>query len=243
MARSGTEQERRQVAGKVRQGQDVGMQIDAERVGHEPRDAPGCVATRPDMPAASSARNVSSASTTPSSMLVVKYAVPVAGMMSHCNAVPERSSMREPGYTGELTHSSRWSWWPGFRRTPKKGSPMCSSTIALQLATDLPDVQCLVPVDDGFEVGRDEPLDVVLRVSVELGRVLHDEAGPAVERAPDAERDRERIATLDRPVSRAEQAELRSLTGGQHQMARQGRAVPREQACALALGHARLSAP
>ena len=174
-------------------------------------------------------------------MLVVKYGVPVAGMMSHCSAVPERSSMREPGYTGELTHSSRWSWWPGFRRTPKNGIAEVAVDDALQLAADLPDVQCLVPVDDRLEVRRDEPLDVVLRVSVELGRVLHDEAGPAVERAPDAERDRERIATLDRPVARAEQAEPGSRSPAVSiRWHDKRRAVPREQPRALALGHARL---
>ena len=42
---------------------------------------------------ANAARSVSSASATPSSMFVVKYSVPVAGMMSTCNAMPERSSI------------------------------------------------------------------------------------------------------------------------------------------------------
>ena len=56
---------------------------------------------------AKSRRSDPSARAMPSSMFVVKYYVPVAGMMSTCNAVPERSSIRESGLTGELTHSSR----------------------------------------------------------------------------------------------------------------------------------------
>ena len=83
----------------------------------------------PGYAAASSPRSDSSASATPSSMFVVKYGVPVAGMMSHCRAIPDRSSTREPGNTGEFTHSSRCSWWPGFRWTPKNGSPRWRSTM------------------------------------------------------------------------------------------------------------------
>ncbi len=79
---------------------------------------------------ANAARSVSSASAMPSSMFVVKYGVPVAGMMSTCNAMPERSSIVEPGATGEFTHSSRWSWWPGLRKMPKNGSPRCRSMIS-----------------------------------------------------------------------------------------------------------------
>ena len=30
---------------------------------------------------------------------------------------------RDPGATGEFTHSSRWIWWPGLRKMPKNGSP------------------------------------------------------------------------------------------------------------------------
>ena len=41
----------------------------------------------------------------------------------------------------------------------------------------------------------------------QLGGVLDDEAGPAVERAPDPERGREPVAALDRAVARAEQPE------------------------------------
>ena len=72
---------------------------------------------------ANAARSEASASPRPSSMFVVKYGVPVAGMMSHCSAVPERSSIVEPANTGELTHSSRCNWCPGLRKIPKNGSP------------------------------------------------------------------------------------------------------------------------
>ncbi len=80
---------------------------------------------------------------------------------------------------------------------------------ALQLAADLTDVQRAVPLGDRHEVRRDEAVDVVPPVLVELVRVLHDEAGAAVERSPDAEGDRERITPLDRAVARAEQARAR----------------------------------
>ena len=66
----------------------------------------------------------------PSSMLVVKYGVPVAGMMSTCIAIPERSSTVESRHTGELTHSSRCSWWPGLSPMPKNGSPSRRSMIS-----------------------------------------------------------------------------------------------------------------
>ena len=72
--------------------------------------------------AAMSLRSASSASAIPSSMFVVKYGVPVAGMTSTWNAIPERSSIVEPAAIGELTHSSRWSWCPGLRKMPKNGS-------------------------------------------------------------------------------------------------------------------------
>jgi hypothetical protein len=44
-------------------------------------------------------------------------------MMSTWRAIPDRSSIVEPGAIGEFTHSSRWIWWPGLRKMPKKGSP------------------------------------------------------------------------------------------------------------------------
>ena len=79
---------------------------------------------------ANSDRNVSSASATPSSMFVVKYSVPVAGITSTWNAMPERSSIMDPAEIGEFTHSSRWIWCPGFRKMPKNGSPSRRCTIS-----------------------------------------------------------------------------------------------------------------
>ena len=87
--------------------------------------------------------------------------------------------------------------------------------------------------------GADEPLDVVADPGRQLGRVLDDEARPAVQRAPDPERDREPVAALDRPVARAEQPERGPRAGRQHQVAGERRAVPVEQADRLALGHPR----
>ena len=83
-----------------------------------------------DSAAANDARSVSSASAIPSSMLVVKYGVPVAGMMSTCIAIPDRSSTVESRQTGEFTHSSRWSWCPGLSPIPKNGSPSRRSMIS-----------------------------------------------------------------------------------------------------------------
>ena len=74
--------------------------------------------------------------------------------------------------------------------------------------------------------GADEPIDVVADPVRQLGRVLDDEPGAAVQRAPDPEGDRERVAALDRPVARAEQPERGPRAGGEHQVARQRRAVP-----------------
>ena len=107
---------------------------------------------------------------------------------------------------------------------------------------DLADVQRAVPLGDRREVRRDEALDVVLGALRQLGRVLDDEAGPAVQRAPDPERDGEGVAPLDRPVARAEQPEPRPRAGGEHQVARQRGAAPGQQPRAVALGHAGLQA-
>ena len=79
----------------------------------------------------------------------------------------------------------------------------------LERAAGLADPQRAVPLGDRREVRPDEPLDVVADPVRQLGGVLDDEPGPAVERAPDPERDREPVAALDRPVARAQQAERR----------------------------------
>ena len=54
----------------------------------------------------------------------------------------------------------------------------------LQRPADLADVQRAVPLGHRLEVRRDEPLDVVGDPVGELGRILGDEAGAAVEARP-----------------------------------------------------------
>ena len=58
--------------------------------------------------------------------------------MSHWSAMPERSSTREPGNTGELTHSSRCSWWPGVQADTEERVAEVAVDDALQLPTDCP---------------------------------------------------------------------------------------------------------
>ena len=58
----------------------------------------------PGYRSASSARSAASASATPSSMFDVWYAVPVAGMMSSCSAIPDSWLTTDPEYTGEPGH-------------------------------------------------------------------------------------------------------------------------------------------
>ena len=61
----------------------------------------------------------------------------------------------------------------------------------------LADPQRRIPRPDRLEVRPHEPIDVVADVLVKVRGILDDEAGAAVERAPDPEGDRERIAALD----------------------------------------------
>ena len=68
----------------------------------------------------------------------------------------------------------------------------------LQRAAGLSDAQRPVPLDDGLEVRTGEALDVVADAGLQLAGVLDDPTGTAVERSPDTERGRERVATLDR---------------------------------------------
>ena len=125
---------------------------------------------------------------------------------------------------------------------PKNGVAEMAVDDLLQRPADLADVQRAVPLGDRLEVRRDQPLDVVGDPVGQLRRVLGDEAGTAVERTPDPERHRQRIAALDRPVARAEQPEPRPRPGREHEVARQRRAVPLEQAHRLPLGHPRAAA-
>ena len=137
--------------------------------------------------------------------------------------------MRDPGATGELTHSSRWIWWPGLRKMPKNGSPRCRWMISWSAPPGLADAQRAVPLGDRLEVRADQPLHVVADRRRQLGGILDDESRAAVQRAPDAERDREPVAALDPAVARAEQPEGRPVAARQHQVARERHAVPLEQ--------------
>ena len=83
--------------------------VEAEVVGKTERGRRACIrAHASGQRAARSARRVASASAMPSSMLVAKRSVPVAGITSTWNAMPERSSTVESDAKGEFTHSS----WP-----------------------------------------------------------------------------------------------------------------------------------
>src|SRR3990172_2043674 len=128
-------------------------------------------------------------------------------MMSAWRAMPERSSMVDPAAIGEFTHSSRWIWWPAFRKVPKNGSPRRRSMISWSAPPVWP------------------------------MRIPDHEAGPAVQRAPDAEGDGEGVASLDPPVARAEQPERCPGPARQHQVAGERHAVPVEQPHRLALPH------
>ena len=109
----------------------------------------------------------------------------------------------------------------------------------LEHASHLADVQRLVPLGHGGEVGHDEPLDVVVDPCGQLRRLLDDEACPAVECAPDAEGRRQRIAALDATIARAQQPEASTRSGRQHEVAGQRGAVPLEQPHGFAFGHPR----
>ena len=106
----------------------------------------------------------------------------------------------------------------------------------------LADMQRFVPLGDGLEVRSDQPLDVVLDLRREFRSVLDDEPGATVEGAPDAERRREAVAALDATITRAQQAERRTVPARQHQVAGQRSTIPLEKTNGLVLSHARLEA-
>ena len=64
----------------------------------------------------------------------------------------------------------------------------------VQRAARLADMERPVPLGDGLEVRRDEPLDVVADRRRQLGGARDDEPGAAVECAPDPEGDGEAVA-------------------------------------------------
>ena len=176
----------------------------------------------------------------PSSMLVVKYGVPVAGMMSTCMAIPDRSSTVESRQTGELTHSSRCSWWPGLRPMPKNGSPRRRSMISWSAPPTCPTWSAPYHSATASKYGRDRAgRRSRATPSGSSVCVLGHPAGPAGQGAPDPERRGERLAAPDRPVGGAEQPERGPRAGGQHQVARQRHAVPAQEPHRLGLGHAR----
>src|SRR6185295_20256156 len=99
----------------------------------------------------------------------------------------------------------------------------------VELAPGRADAERAVPLCDRGEVRPDESVDVVADRLGQLGGVVDDPAGPAVERAPGPEGGREGIAALDRSVVRAIEAEPRPRPGRQHEMAGERRAVPTEE--------------
>ena len=127
----------------------------------------------------------------------------------------------------------------GVEADPEEGVAEPAIDDLLEHAALLADVQRPVPLRDRLEVRGDEPLDVVADAGRQAGGILDDEPRPAVERAPDPEGDRERVAGCDDAVSRAQEAECRPRPGREHQVARQGHPVPVEQPDRLGLGHAR----
>ena len=95
----------------------------------------------------------------------------------------------------------------GVEEDPEERVAEAAVDDLLERAADLADAKRPVPLDDRLEVRADEALDVVADPVGQLGRVLDDEAGPAVEGSPDPERRREPVAPLDRPVAGREEPE------------------------------------
>ena len=127
-------------------------------------------------------------------------------MMSTWNAIPERSSIVEPGPDRRVDPLVEMNLVARVEEDPEERVAQAAVDDRLERAAGLADVERLVPLGDGLEVRPDEPVDVVADSVGQLRGVLDDEARATVERAPDPERDRERVAALDRPIARAEQA-------------------------------------
>ena len=206
--------------------------------GHELAAGPGFAPTRPGYRAANSARN---------------------GLVGQRDAVLDVGrEVRRPGGRDDVALQGRArpqldrrvrgdrrvdplvevELVPGVEEDPEERVAQTAVDDGLQLTADLADVEGAVPLGDGLEVRGDEAVDVVLHPVRQLRRVVDDEAGPAVERAPDPERDGERVAPLDRPVAGAQQPVPRPRPGGEHEVARERRTVPGEELRRLPLGHA-----
>ena len=119
---------------------------------------------------------------------------------------------------------------PGIEKEPEEGIAQVPVDDVEQDATGLAHVQRRIPLGDRAEVRPDQPLDVVADPVRQLGCVLDHPPCPARQRAPDPERDRERIPVFDGPVSGAQQAKPGARSGRQHEVTRQRRPVPAKQA-------------
>ena len=176
-------------------------------------------------------------------MLVVKYSVPVAGMTSAWRAMPDRSSIVEPGGDRRVDPFVEVDLMAGVEEDAEERVAEVPIDDARQLAAGDADVERLVPLGDGVEVGRHEPLDVVLDAARQLGGVLDHEARATVEGAPDPKatvnrspRSMARSVGLSRPsVARGPAVSIRWHESGVP--------LPAQQAHGLVLGHARRRRP
>src|SRR3954451_8315039 len=106
----------------------------------------------------------------------------------------------------------------GIERNAEEVVTEMSVDDLLESAAGLSDMQCAVPLGDRREVRGDEAFDVVVCDVGQFVGVLDQEAGSAVQRTPDPERDREWIAAFERPVARAHQSVSRATSGAQHEV-------------------------
>ena len=98
-------------------------------------------------------------------------------------------------------------------------------------------VKRFVPLGHGLEIWSNEAIYVARNFAGKLFRTVYDEAGPAIQRAPDAERNCERVASFNRAVAGAVEPELRSRPRREHQVAGQWHAIPPQRAGSLRLAH------
>src|SRR6187402_3946084 len=94
---------------------------------------------------------------------------------------------------------------PRVQEDPEEGIAEMLVDDGLERPARLTDAQRAVPRGDRREIRRDQAIDVVADLVPELARILHDEARPAGQRPPDAERRGERVAALDGPIAGAQQ--------------------------------------
>ena len=111
--------------------------------------------------------------------------------------MPERSSIVEPRATGEFDPLVEPQEVPRVEEDAEEWVAQVAVDDGLQGTAGLAHVEGLQPLGDGQEVGRHQALHVVGDARRQLRGLLHHEAGPAVQRAPDAEGGREGVAALD----------------------------------------------